>query len=79
MVPSLESLGIDKMTTAERYELIEAIEESLEYEEFEPPPISDEFRVFLLRRRDEALADPEGGISREELRIRLKHVIEHGL
>jgi len=52
MVPSLESLGIDKLSYDERIELIEAIEESLDEFEHqgELPPLPPELHDQLMRR-----------------------------
>ena len=79
MVPSLQSLGIDKLSYDEKRELIEAIEESLEPDvEQLAEPISDELKQLLDSRLAQASKNPGRGISREELRTRLKRVIDHG-
>ncbi len=70
-MPTLESLGIDRMTVSERLHLMEAIWDSIPdaSEELELPDWQGEE---LERRIAAADADPNGGITWEELKTRLE-------
>src|SRR3954451_24384682 len=70
MSQTLQQLGIDRLSIAERLELIGQIWDSLpEAEEGLPPP--DWHRDELERRRAAAEADPGAGIPWEVVRARL--------
>jgi putative addiction module component (TIGR02574 family) len=67
MPASIESLGIDRLSTRERLELIEQIWDSLP-ESVKPEEVPDWHLVELARRRTEAQARPgEGRPWREAL------------
>ena len=70
MTPSLEALGIDKLSDDEKLELIDAIYESIDAEgvDFE---LTDKQKRELDRRRAEHEADPSTGIPWEEVETRL--------
>jgi putative addiction module component (TIGR02574 family) len=70
MTPSLQSLGIDKLSVDEKYQLIDAILDSI-------PSEQSEFRLTeaqkseLEGRRAEHEADPSSAIPLEEVEARL--------
>jgi putative addiction module component (TIGR02574 family) len=72
---TLESLGLDRLTRAERLELVQALWDSLTADA--SPPLSDRQRVELQRRAAEDEADPSAVVSwesvREEARARMRN------
>lgn len=60
MPPTLESLGLDKLSREDRLVLMMELWDSIEAEG--PLPMSDARRQELARRADEDDADPDGGI-----------------
>ena len=71
MIPNLESLGIDKLSVEEKYELIEAIRDSIDPILQPAPHLTDEQRRELSRRAEEADADPEGGEPWEQVKAEI--------
>ena len=61
MPPTLEALGIDRLSFEDRLRLVQQIWDSIA-EEAERAPISDEVRQMLEERVAEDDADPDGGI-----------------
>jgi len=70
MVPSLESLGIDKLSVEEKYELIDAIFDSIDGDDSDFELTAEQKRE-LDQRRAEHEADPTSGIPWEEVEARL--------
>jgi putative addiction module component (TIGR02574 family) len=70
MTPSLESLGIDKLSVNEKFELIDAIADSISSEEFDFT-LTDAQKAELDRRRAEHESDPSTAIPWEEVEARL--------
>ena len=71
MSPTLQSLGIDQLTSAERLQLVEEIWDSIPDEEL-VPALTDAQRLDLQRRISEYEADPKAGSSWEEIKARLR-------
>jgi len=71
MTPDLASLGIDKLSVEEKYELVEAILDSIDHVAGNAQRITDVQRQELRRRAAEADADPEGGEPWEEVKAEL--------
>ena len=71
MTPSLQDLGIDRLTPSERLELIAAIWDSLP-DTPEAMPIPDWHRAELERRLAAADADPSAGVPWDEVKARLR-------
>jgi len=67
MSATLQSLGLDKLTVAERLTLIGELWESLE----EDPPVTDAQKTDLDRRLAAFHADPKAGSSWEEVKARV--------
>ena len=70
MTPSLEALGIDKLSVEEKYELVDAILESIPEDQGEVELTEAQMRE-LDRRRAEHEADPSSAIPWEEVEARL--------
>ena len=70
MSQTLRQLGIDRLSVAERLELIGEIWDSIT-EAGQDPPLPDWHRRELERRLAAAEADPEAGIPWEVVRARL--------
>lgn len=68
MSATLQSLGLDKLTVAERLALIGELWESLD----EEPAVTDAQKADLDRRLAAFHADPKAGSSWEEVKARLK-------
>ncbi|MGL6072665.1 MAG: addiction module protein [Fimbriiglobus sp.] len=68
-MPTLESLGIDKLTTEEKYELIEAIEASIVDQVLHP--ISDAEHQEIMRRASAAITNPESLITMDAVKAHL--------
>ena len=68
MSATLQSLGLDKLTPAERLALIGELWESLDAE----PPLTDAQKAGLDSRLAAFEADPKAGSSWEEVKARLK-------
>jgi putative addiction module component (TIGR02574 family) len=71
MTPSLQDLGIDRLTPTERLELIAAIWDSLT-DTLEAVPVPEWHKSELERRLAAADADPAAGASWEEVKARLR-------
>lgn len=67
MSPSLESLGIDKLSVEERIELAEKIWQSVEAEPH-PPLLTEAQRRELERRLKEHEANPDDVVAWEQIR-----------
>ncbi|MBM3981043.1 MAG: addiction module protein [Planctomycetes bacterium] len=65
-VPTLEQLGIDRLTVAERLTLVQAILDSVVAEQ-PRPALSDAKRAALDRRLADALANPADGVPWEQV------------
>lgn len=70
MLPTLEDLGIDRLNTQDRLQLIERIWDSLSTESL--PSIPESHRVELDERLAEAEANPTLGSPWEDVRERLR-------
>ena len=70
MSQTLEELGIDKLTTTERLELIGLLWDSISDREL-APSVPDWHLRELERRRGEAEANPGAGIPWEEVKASL--------
>ena len=70
MAPTLESLGIDKLSLDDRVELAHAILESVD-REVENTPLTDAQVREVERRLAEHAADPGSAIPWEEIEARL--------
>ncbi len=66
MVPTLEQLGIDKLTTAERFALAQTLWDSVQ-ESLQETELAPEIKSELDRRLERADANPEAGKSWEEV------------
>ena len=66
MSPTIQSLGIDKLSRDERIALIQDIWDTITAEA-PPPPLSDELRTELRRRVAEHQAHPEDAIPWEQV------------
>ncbi len=71
MSATLQSLGIDRLTSAERILLVEEIWDSIPDEEV-VPALTDAQRLDLHRRIAEYEADPKLGSTWEEVKARLR-------
>ncbi|HEX4608112.1 MAG TPA: addiction module protein [Urbifossiella sp.] len=65
-MPTLEQLGIDRLTVAERIALAQEILDSVAAEQ-PPAPLSDAKRQELARRLADADADPADGVPWEQV------------
>ncbi len=70
MSPTLQSLGIDRLSVAERLRLVEEIWDSIS-ESPDELPIPEWHRQELDRRLAACKANPEAGSSWEEVKARL--------
>jgi putative addiction module component (TIGR02574 family) len=70
MTPTLESLGIDKLTDDEKYELVEAILDTIS-KSADSIELTDEQKRELDHRAAEHEADPSTAIPWEEAEARL--------
>ncbi len=71
MSPILESLGIDRLSVAERILLVEDIWDSIAASP-ERVPVTDAQMREIRRRYDQYKANPDAGSSWEDVRARLK-------
>ena len=71
MTPTLQSLGIDRLSSAERIRLVEEIWDSIPDEEIEPA-LTDEQRLDLRRRVADYEANPKSSSSWEEVKASLQ-------
>ena len=71
MQPTAQSLGIDRMSIEDRLRLIEEIWESLSPSADELP-LPESHRQELDRRLAAADADPQAGLTWEEVKARLR-------
>jgi putative addiction module component (TIGR02574 family) len=71
MTPSLEELGIDKLTPEEKMDLAEAIWDSIDPAAKDMPRLTDAQRLELRRRAAEADADPDGGEPWEQVKAEI--------
>jgi putative addiction module component (TIGR02574 family) len=65
-MPTLEQLGIDRLTVAERLALVQEILDSVAAEQ-PRPPLSDAKRQELDRRLADAVANPTDGVRWEQV------------
>lgn len=65
-MPTLEQLGIDRMTTAERLALVQEILDSVAADQ-PRQPLSDAKRKELDRRLADAVANPDDGVPWEQV------------
>ena len=65
-MPTLEQLGIDRLTTAERLALAQEILDSVAADQ-PHPPLSDAKRQELDRRLADAVANPADGVTWEQV------------
>lgn len=77
MTPTLESLGIDKLTDDEKYELVEAILETIRGNDENSFDLTPEQTLELERRRAEHEADPSTAIPWEVLEAEM--IAKYGL
>lgn len=70
MPPTLQEVGIDRLSAEDRLALAEAIWESVA-REAEQAPLSAAQRQELRRRLDDSIARPEAMLSWEEVKARL--------
>jgi putative addiction module component (TIGR02574 family) len=68
MTPTIQSLGIDRMSAEDRLRLIEEIWESLS----PPPEIPESHKKELDRRLAACESDPTAGAPWEEVKARLR-------
>jgi putative addiction module component (TIGR02574 family) len=71
MPVSIASLGLDKLSREDRLALAQELLDSVEAEA-SPPQLTEEQLRELLRRADEADADPDGGIPWEEVKAKAR-------
>ena len=71
MSPSLQELGIDRLSAPDRIDLIAAIWDSLA-DDLEGLPVPEWHRQLLERRLAECEANPGAGASWEEVKARLR-------
>jgi putative addiction module component (TIGR02574 family) len=71
MTPTMQSLGIDRLTVAEKLQLMEEIWDSIAATPAEVP-LTQNQRQDLSRRLDEYEADPKAGSSWDEVKARLQ-------
>lgn len=69
MAVTIASLGLDKLSRDERIRLAQELWDSIVAEPG-PFPLTDAQREELLRRADEADADPDGGIPWEQVKAK---------
>jgi putative addiction module component (TIGR02574 family) len=67
MTPTLQQLGVDTLSPADRFALAQALWDSV-HDSLEGVPIAPEVRAVLERRAALADADPERGVPWEEVR-----------
>ena len=65
-MPTLEQLGIDRLTTAERLALVQEILDSVAADQ-PRPPLSEAKRQELDRRLADAIANPADGVPWEQV------------
>lgn len=71
MAPTLESLGLDRLSRSDRVTVANALLDSVAAE-IEPMPISDELRRELSRRVDDDDANPDDVIPWEEVKAQAR-------
>jgi putative addiction module component (TIGR02574 family) len=71
MPATIASRGLDKLSREERFALAQELLDSIA-EEPAPCRLTDEQKEELLRRADEADADPDGGIPWEEVKAKAR-------
>jgi putative addiction module component (TIGR02574 family) len=71
MTTLLKSLGLDKLSRDERIALAQELWDSIVAEQG-PSLLTEAQRMELLRRADEADADPDGGIPWEEVKAKAR-------
>lgn len=70
MPPSLEELGLLRLSPEDRFAVAQALWEYVE-DEAAAAPLSDELKAELERRCAESDADPDGGVPWEEVQAKL--------
>ena len=70
MTPTIHSLGIDRLSSDQRIQLVEEIWDSIPDDDLEPVLTEDQ-RVDLQRRIAGYEADPKNGSTWEEVKARL--------
>ena len=71
MTPTLESLGLDRLSRSDRVTVANALLDSVSAE-IEPVPISDELRRELSRRVDDDDANPDDVVPWEEVKAQAR-------
>ena len=70
--PTLQELGIDRLSVEDRIALAEAIWDSIPFVAEPPIPLSDAQRQVLRQRLAEARAEPENFIPWDQVQANLK-------
>lgn len=72
MFPRMKQYGIDKLSDEEKLGLVEEIWESMEDQDEEMPPLTDEQKAELDRRLADYYANPQAGYTWEEVKEHLR-------
>ena len=72
MPPTMKSLGLDRLSFDDRVRLAQELFESIEAEAVDDLPLPDELKRELDRAIAEDDADPDGGMTLDELEARLR-------
>lgn len=72
MAPTMKSLGLDRLGFEDRLKLAQELFESIEAEAAQELPLSDELKQELDQAIAEDDADPDGGLTLEQLDARLR-------
>lgn len=65
-MPTLQELGIDRLSVSERIALVQEILDSIATEQ--PQPLSDAKRAELSRRLADSIANPDDGVPWEQVK-----------
>lgn len=68
MTPTLESLGIDRLSIADRIRVAQAILESIAQQSEAPPRLTEAQRQELERRLEDAARNPDDVVDWEQVR-----------
>ena len=71
MTPTLESLGLDRLSRTDKLAVVQALWDSIAAER-EPVPISDALRRELSRRVDDDDANPDDVVPWEEVKAQAR-------